>query len=329
MAIKLILKTCLLLALVAAVEGVMFLHPLKSAASRNSYLDVWGTKHQHLVGPGHNRLILAGGSNVAFGVDSSALQAVTQREILNLGLHGGLGLALMLNEVEAGARAGDVVVLFPEYELFFGDLMYGDSTAANLMRSDRSALRYFSSWRQWKSLVKGVVTMNATAAMAMLDQGKALVPYPGRQHDTPSVGTPSVYRSDAFDGHGDVVAHLNLDSETHKVVASAARIKGKLNDDAIRAIERCAAILAHRGVNFLVIYPPVAASHWAINRDLAQRVAARLPEQLTRTRPEDWVFADEWFYNTAYHLNRVGRDVRTKRLARVLRDAASGRVVER
>ena len=109
-----------LTALVAIAEGLILIGPGSRSVAADSLSGRLSAKHQRLMGPGQHRLLLTGGSNLAFGVDSSRLQAATARETINLGLHGGLGLALMVHEVEDGARPGDLVLLIPEYEHFFG-----------------------------------------------------------------------------------------------------------------------------------------------------------------------------------------------------------------
>ena len=105
MGIKLVFKICALLGLVAIVEGAFLLSPLSRAVPNNTFLDAWRVKHDQLVAPGENRLIIAGGSNCAFGIDSAMLESFTTGKTINLGLHGGIGLALMVNEVEDGRAA--------------------------------------------------------------------------------------------------------------------------------------------------------------------------------------------------------------------------------
>jgi hypothetical protein len=149
---------------------------------------------------------------------------------------------------------------------------------------------------------------------ALLDQGKErLLRHPAAERE----GT-SPYRSDAFDSHGDMVAHLQLESKPERVVASMDRIEGEFNQDAVDVIVRCAKTLAKRGASFVIVFPPVAAGYWAVNQDLAIQVANRLPVELTLKTPQDSVFDDGWFYDSVYHMNRTGRDVRTGRLVEEL-----------
>ena len=101
-------------------------------------------------------------------------------------------------------------------------------------------------------------------------------------------------------------------------------ISGEFNRKAIDAIARCAGILTARGVEFVLVYPAVADAWWAVNHDRARQVAGRLPGQPSFIRPEDWVFDNELFYDTPYHLNARGRQQRTERLARLLHTPGKG-----
>jgi len=313
-------RLLLLIALVTFVEGLILFGPARDVLG-DTYLAAWSAKHRRLIGPGRDRLLLTGGSNLAFGVDSARLQAATDRDTINLGLHGGLGLALMLHEIEDGARAGDLVVLIPEYEHFYGDVMNGQLPAAELLRHDWLALQYFSSWRQWRSLLKNSQIVTSATAFTLLGRARMLLlGWPGRDRDA-----GSVYRRDAFNRHGDLIGNSDRASMPDRVAASHERIRGGFNQAAVDGIARCAGILASRGVDFVVIYPSVSATYWSVNRDLAEQVAARIPRQWTLTKPGDWVLDDRLFYDSSYHLNHSGRDVRTERLIRVLQPDQSAR----
>uniref|UniRef100_UPI003B3A9963 hypothetical protein n=1 Tax=Spirosoma sp. TaxID=1899569 RepID=UPI003B3A9963 len=67
------------------------------------------------------RLVLVGGSGLAMGLQSAYLQKITNRPVVNMGLHAALGLPFMLREALSGIRPGDTVILCPEYELTSGD----------------------------------------------------------------------------------------------------------------------------------------------------------------------------------------------------------------
>jgi hypothetical protein len=316
MVVRLLVRASVLIAIVVILEGAIFFYTGNREAWRHSYLAAWRVKHEHLVGPGENRLIVAGGSNVAFGIDFSELQSATRRETINMGLHAGLGLLSMLNEIEAGVRSGDTAILIPEYEHFYGDLMNGQVDAAYLVRYEPSALRYFLSWRQLRPLVLNAHIITRATTFDLLDRVKMKM-----RAQTGEAGPVStVYRKDGFDAHGDIVAHLSQAPKPERVAATDDRITGAFNEEAIAEITRCASTVMARGGEFVLIYPPVSATYWTVNADLISRVAARVAADWVRTTPADWIFADRLFYDTAYHLNREGRELWTRKLLNVLQD---------
>jgi len=81
-------------------------------------------KHERLLSTSSPKVILVGGSNLAYGVDSVQLEKSLHMPVVNLGLCTNFGLAFMLEELKGHIGQGDVVVLSPEHELFY-DLVYG------------------------------------------------------------------------------------------------------------------------------------------------------------------------------------------------------------
>ena len=61
------------------------------------------------------KIIFAGGSNLAFGLNSEEIQQRFGVPVINLGLHKDLGLIFILNEVKDVARRNDIVFLSLEY----------------------------------------------------------------------------------------------------------------------------------------------------------------------------------------------------------------------
>ena len=60
---------------------------------------------------GQRKVIVASGSSTLFGVDARQLGAALGVPVINYGLHGALSLRTILDEADAAAGRGDVVVL--------------------------------------------------------------------------------------------------------------------------------------------------------------------------------------------------------------------------
>ena len=90
-----------------------------------------------------------------------------------------------------------------------------------------SALPAFSSWRQCGAILPRARVLASAVTFALIDRAKMRLL--GR-HEPEGV---SVYRNDAFDGHGDMVGHLNQRTEGRSGgVKASERISGGLNQRA-------------------------------------------------------------------------------------------------
>ncbi len=76
-------------------------------------------KHARLASLPSPRLMLVGGSNVLYGLDSRTIgEEAGMPRVVNMALTSVVGLHFMLKEVEPSVRSGDVVLISPEYHHF-------------------------------------------------------------------------------------------------------------------------------------------------------------------------------------------------------------------
>lgn len=81
----------------------------------NVYESVIQKKYNHLISEDSPKIILIGGSNLAFGIDSSILEEKSGYKVVNLGLHAGMGHKFNTEISKANVKEGDIVVLAYEY----------------------------------------------------------------------------------------------------------------------------------------------------------------------------------------------------------------------
>jgi len=74
-------------------------------------------KHALLENTHPPRILLCGGSNLAFGIDSKRIQDTFGLPVINLGLHAGLGVEFMINEIKLSTKPTDIVIFSFEYLL--------------------------------------------------------------------------------------------------------------------------------------------------------------------------------------------------------------------
>ena len=265
------------------------------------------------------RVIFIGGSSVAFGIDSGLIATRLGMHPVNTGLHAGFGLDFFLDTVEPWVRAGDVVVLAPEYEAFTEYFHADPETFAHFIETDGSLMSTLS-WRQIR---------------AVLDRGYALhlkkvlrvamgTPAPSR--DLP-VG---LYSRSGFNANGDFLAHHGQPSSVVPPARKSAWFVFKDNKDETRAVaaihylNRFATNCRSKGVRVFLAHPPFYDRVFKQSRE----DISRLDELLQRTldipmldKPEDSALPLELFYDTYYHLTADGKRIHSEALASRLQTA--------
>ena len=93
---------------------------------QDGYLQAYNKKCQLLEDTPSPRIIFVGGSNLAFGLDSQRIKDSLNINVINYGLHAGIGLKYMIDDISTYARKGDIIVFAPEYEHFY-TIAYGES----------------------------------------------------------------------------------------------------------------------------------------------------------------------------------------------------------
>ena len=247
-------------------------------------------------------VILTGGSNVAYAMDSQRLSESLDRECYNLSLHAGLGLKFMLDHAASVADRGDCVVIFPEYEHFLGGYHGGrELVALTTDVSPRSAtlldadhrIRMFPDW--------------------LIYQSSKLCRRTGLLHNPP---TSPAYHRDSFSERGDAVAHWHLDAAPI-IDVPLEKDAQSIDANAIAFLQSFVAEAKRRGIS-CVIMPPVHKRESFENRKpTIEAIAAALEEKdIGFAVPcESYAFPDDNFFDSPYHLLADGVAKRTELVA--------------
>jgi hypothetical protein len=283
-------------ALQASLAAVLSPGYLRAVRDPRPYLAAWRDKERLLRETPPPRVVLVGGSNLAFGVDSARLGRELGRHAVNLGLHAGLGEELMLRWAESGLLPGDVVVVSMEYEKFCD--ARGTNVLINLIELQPEAVRYADK---------------PELARLVLDHGLNLLGrLPRLAAHGPQIAAP--YSRASFNALGDVVAHHDMAprSETVPLIIDACheadvrRSIGRLNEFARRS--------RARGATPVYSFPVIPAASFRAARSrlpwLAERIRAGL-EMPVVTSPDEMAYGPRAFFDTAYHLTELGSSKRT------------------
>lgn len=294
--IRLITKTLILGCLVLLTYGLLWLWPVKPQLVYASILD----KHARLDALDAPRLIFTGGSGVALGLDSKLIEEETGMPVINMGVNAGFGLRYLVAELSPTLRAGDIVVIVPEYETFFGSSMEGGQ---NLLW----ALQIWG-WRAWShfDLSKGQInTIVSQLPYFMQNRFMEILPAP----------IDPIYNRAAFTERGDFVNHLALPSRTIRPYTIDP--EQQLNHDAIALLNDFAQAASGEGARIVLLPPAIARSFYNYEEnvrtiDAIFRSLEAVSSLTMLAHPAMFVLDDTLFFDTVYHLNQVGRKMRTR-----------------
>lgn len=276
----------------------------------NTFLGELYAKVERLENTEGKRIVLIGGSAVAFGVDSALIEKhLPEYQVVNFGLYAALGTRIMLDLALPRLRAGDIVILSPEQNpqslsLYFGPTEYWQAAdghlellpdaPSELWPALASQLPYFAM-SKWKNLLTGEL------------------PQPGE-----------VYCRAVFNCYGDVdSAHCdkNVMSGGFDPNTMVQFEAGLVEDTFLDYCNSFADEAGKRGVQVYYRFPPMNAL--AVMGDV-DAYADWLQEQMRFPligNPNATVLDAGWFYDTNFHLNIAGKVVNSRLLIRDIKAA--------
>lgn len=254
------------------------------------------------------RMILVGGSNVSFGLDAELMQRKLGIPVINDGLHAGLGIA-PLRELQEYIRAGDVIIISLEYQLFSSrDVMDGDLTfLSDWIEYAPERVNYLSDpWR------------DAPALYAIMLQRKV-----NRQVNTFLFGgslndVRDVFIGTRYNSNGDFIGHLQQASTPRQKISFEPYPVTAVQQDLFTFLEEFHQFARQKGAE---VYFEAPASRRINCKNTGKASLANFFKTFHEkstipllTPLEEVCLPDKYFFDTAYHLNAAGRRLRTERL---------------
>ncbi len=301
------------LIVVAAVSPLVWLFhvALDTPVYRHTYYAALEKQFDRLVKIEENKVVLVGGSNVAFGVDSRLFQELYGKPLVSLGLYGLFGTRLMMELSKANLQSGDIVIICPEL-------------SAGAYRND------INGEAIWKAVETRPDMLLAMGTEAVGSAFQSLIPFVVDKYAYLSSGTQpqneGVYQYDSVSTYGEILQGLRPGNIMRTGCLSEPvlyRIE-EMDDAFLDEINRFSASCALRGVTVLFSFPPVnakALSRQDISSDvlyaLYDGMMARLDCDII-SDPNRYVYDEGYFYDTNFHLNDSGVVLRTVQLVRDL-----------
>ena len=137
-ALPLILALVLILSPLAVLVGVYL---GTGGVYRHTFYGELDDKYDALYSVQGEKIVLIGGSSVAFGYDSKTLSDLFDRPVINFGLYAELGTKLMLDLAEDAIREGDIVLVAPELDAQTLSLYFNGGATLRALDENRGMLR--------------------------------------------------------------------------------------------------------------------------------------------------------------------------------------------
>ena len=302
---KLFLKKILIFSLLFLTIGIAGFFAPPTPYSLRSSLFAQIDKDSLLVNMRAPRLILIGGSTLSMGINSGLFKDSLKLNPINTAILSDVGLEYMLNHARQFIKAGDIVIVVPDYDQFYGNKMYGRDgllrTVTDVSRNDYSVL----SFKQWLNIVP-YLPEYAYSKFDILEYK------PAKKYDA-----PGVYDRRSFDKFGDHIVHWG---QRPKTVDAFAAIENEFNYDAIKELDNFKDEMQKKGATLYMGFEAIQIRSFNNNISKINRVQKVLVQhgfKLLGT-PTRYELADSLLYDSADHLNKKGADFRTKLLIRDL-----------
>lgn len=297
--------SCIFLALFAIIAGTLSLGNKYTYDYKNCY----GLKERLLSETEHPCIIFQGGSNVTYGINSEAVEDSMHIHTINIALYVGLGMRLMLSEVLDCCREGDILVLSPEYEHFFGWAYGEDGALAKMVLVYPNVIKHYNV-NQILCAAKGM-----PYAIRFMGNKIAQTIDDKMNHSNGSNGHNPL----SFNSYGDEISHWAAPEHNYSI--DGYELTGSFDEAFFD--EFCETInnLKTRGIDVRIIPPSLYRKFYEEQKDKMQYVAERLREAGLpfEFEQELCLYEREDMFDSSYHLRKTGIDKRMKFIIDMLR----------
>lgn len=265
------------------------------------------SKYERLKETSGKRIVLVGGSGVAFDCDSALMDDFfPSYEIVNFGMYAGLGTKAVMDLSENYIHEGDIVILSPE-------------------QSEQTFSDYFNGEYMWQAadgafgMLRNLKSENFEAMLGNFPRfalEKLNYVMKGQKPQT-----DSIYQKKSFNIYGDI----ELDTCRENILPNGYDVNQKVRftedvvqpefmdymNDWAKRLEKKGAVVWYR-------YCPVNKLSVEDMDDLAA-YDVFLRQKLDFPvigNPENSLMEAEWFFDTNFHLNQPGKEVNTVQLIR-------------
>ena len=313
----------------------------------NTFYGELDDKYDALYSAEGEKIVVVGGSSVAFGYDSKTLSDLFGRPVVNFGLYAALGTKLMLDLSEDAIHEGDIVLLAPELDAETLSLYFNG--ASTLRALDEKPAMIAGIRRENYPSLLGALWSVAGEKLRYLKDG---APDPDSVYNSRNFNAAGdlVYprETNAMDGYFDPTTPIIPDESTvspdfldylnayiDRVERRGAKVyfafcpmnamaltsRGENGEETPLALDALETEVGETALSITgVALDDVAAARCeAFEAFLSQNLHCDLLGRMT-----DFVYPPNYFFDTNFHLNETGVEWHTRGIGNLLYRAETG-----
>ena len=245
------------------------------------------------------KVILMGGSNVCYGINSALLQDSLHMPVIDMAINADVGMMFYYNQVKPYINKGDIVIGIPEYAAYAEYKLYGDVSMYQLCVVQPSNMRFLSKeqWLRFPRFAGDIVKENYNAFTSDANSDVAN----GRKFYN-SFGD--------YEGHKDKPTGLSIS----KPIANKNKTDWSISPSLISMIKMFSVFCNQKGAVYLHSYPVFLRSSY--KQDWGNKIEKQFQDIHLLNRPDEYLFSGDSLYDSDNHMLYKYRNTRTERLAK-------------
>lgn len=256
------------------------------------------------------KIVILGGSSVAFGLSTPLLEEMTGMPVVNFGLYATLGTKLMMDLSRHTVGEGDVIVLAPELDAQTLSLYFNAESTFQGMDGHFRLLRYLGR-DNYTDMLGGAASFLSSKLNYLM-------------HGIPD--PEGVYNHYSFDAKGDIYypRPYNVMNFWYDIGKPLSFTPDLYSQEFIDYVNDYVAFCGKQGAKVCYSFPPMNAS--AIAPGTTEESYAELYAFLCRSldceiigSPENYIMEAKYFYDSNFHPNTAGAQHHTAHLGTDLR----------
>lgn len=296
------ISTILILSILLISSTFIYIIKTDADVFQNSYQSVIADKYRILQQTNEPKIILVGGSSLAFGINQDMLENATGYKVVNLGLHAGFGTLFYSELSKENINPGDIVLLGYEYDWINGFDFLGQDLIMSGIGDNINMYKHIPA-NHWKDFI-GYLPKFAELK-ASHDPSNDAGMYSKKSFDL-QTGQMIKQRIETIDyvNNTAVQAEVNLANAT-------------ISDSSIEYLTDYKKYIESKGASVYFITPPLLDQAITCNYDdfdkLIKQEEAKIGIPYI-SNPIDYIFPQEYIYDSIYHCNSQGEIIRTELL---------------